>query len=123
MFIEHINIRAPLPLLTDEKVFFCELFDLTPGFRPEFQRAGYWLYHGDKALVHLTACDIPRNNQVPGFLDHVAFRLEGLPEFIARLEQMSVAYHREEIPELQLTQLFFKSPTGIRLEASFLTAA
>lgn len=119
MLLEHINIRSPRHVLEKEKEFFCELFDLTVGYRPAFKRLGYWLYSGDKPLIHLTECSERRAHSTPGYFDHIAFGLNDLAAFINKLDNMSVAYSRDRIPELALTQLFFYSPAGIGLEASF----
>lgn len=119
MHIAHINIRASRELLDSEKSFFCKVFRLTEGFRPDFQRHGYWLYSGEHALIHLTECDIPRSTNNTGHLDHIAFAMSGLDEFITALESLAVIYSLNKIPDLSITQVFFKSPSGIGLEANF----
>ena len=119
MHIEHINICAPIDLLEKEKTFFCELFDLAVGFRPKFFRGGYWLYHQDKPMIHLTESADDKASQQTGFLDHIAFQLTGLGDFIHRLTQLDIPYTTDSLAEIGMTQLFFTSPAGIGLEANF----
>lgn len=120
MIIEHINISAPKPLLEQEKDFFCHLFNLSVGFRPQFSRAGYWLYSEQQAIVHLTESDLHQPNQTQGCLDHIAFQLTGLDSFINKLIEMKISYQTDSLAEIGMTQLFFTSPSGVGLEANFL---
>lgn len=120
MIIEHINISAPSHLLEQEKDFFCYLFNLSIGFRPQVSRSGYWLYSGKQALVHLTESDLHQPNQTQGCLDHIAFQLTGLESFISKLIEMKVSYQTDSLIEIGMTQLFFTSPSGVGLEANFL---
>ena len=54
MQLDHINIRAPGELLEEVKDFYCGLFGLEDGFRPDFGQGGYWLYSEDRPVVHLS---------------------------------------------------------------------
>lgn len=120
MIIEHINISAPKALLDKEKSFFCNVFDLEVGFRPGFQRQGYWLYSGKQALIHLTESNEHFPTEKPGFLDHIAFQLTGLHSLLAKLVDKDIPFHTDSLPEIGMTQVFFKSPSGVGLEANFL---
>lgn len=120
MHIAHINISAPQDVLVEEKQFFCQVFGLVVGERPNFTRTGYWLYAGDKAIVHLTESEQNYRSRRANYLDHVAFQLTDLDALIAILKQLGTDFHLAKLPELGMTQVFFKSPAGIGLEASFL---
>ena len=119
MKFDHINVCAPLALLEREKQFYCDLFNLTEGFRPQFTRAGFWLYSGEHALIHLTESDQHSATGTTGYLDHLAFELTGLEVFVQRLEHLGIPFTTDFLPELPMTQLFFTSPAGIGLEVNF----
>ena len=123
MIIEHINISAPSDMLLQEKEFFCELFNLKVGFRPKFSRNGYWLYSGERALVHLTESNLHTPNQSQGCLDHIAFQLTGLDSLLSKLAARNINYQTDSLPEIGMTQIFFNSPSGVGLEANFLNEA
>jgi len=120
MNIDHINISAPMRLLEQVRDFYCEVFGLEDGFRPAFNRPGFWLYAGDRPLIHLIESERHFANERPGYLDHVAFRLSGLAGLVERLEATKVTYRISHRPELNMTQLFFKDPAGTGLEANFI---
>ena len=56
--LSHFNLRASRPLLDKLKDFYVDVVGLRPGFRPPFQRFGYWLYAGDSDVLHLTEEDV-----------------------------------------------------------------
>jgi catechol 2,3-dioxygenase-like lactoylglutathione lyase family enzyme len=119
MRIDHINIAAPRALLEDLREFYCAVFGLETGFRPDFPQAGYWLYAADRPLVHLSLGSERDVGQGRGHLDHVAFRASGLRDFLSRLAASAVDYRSSHVAELELTQLFFTDPAGTGLEVNF----
>jgi len=120
MHIDHFNISAPAKLLIEEKKFLCEVFDLIEGERPKLSKNGYWLYSKDKALIHLIESNDHYRNEKQGYLDHVAFQLSGLNKLINTLKILSTEYSIKYSVERDMTQVFFKTPSGIGLEAIFL---
>ena len=120
MQFDHLNISAPAEVLEKEKNFFCKLFGLEQGFRPNFSRPGYWLYKENKPIIHLIESKLHVGSEKPYYLDHIAFRNQGLREFISQLKHLKVSFKAKEIPQLEMTQLFFHSPAGIGLEVNFL---
>ena len=119
MHIDHINISAPKVLLEDVKNFYCLIFNLTESSRPSFSTIGYWLYAGEKAIIHLVESNTHFKNEKQGYLDHVAFQTTGLKGIIKKLEAMEIKYSKAYLPEIDLTQLFFKDPAGIGVEVNF----
>lgn len=73
MHIEHINISAPKEVIEELRDFYCAIFDLCIGLRPNFASRGFWLYAGDKSIVHLTESDEHYKSDQPTYFDHVAF--------------------------------------------------
>lgn len=120
MHIDHINISAPSDILTQEKDFFCQTLGLKVGFRPNLSSNGYWLYSGSQALLHLVESNDHYPSEQPGYLDHVAFTLTGLERLLTTLETLSTKSVVKYLAEMDTTQVFFKSPAGIGLEAKFI---
>jgi catechol 2,3-dioxygenase-like lactoylglutathione lyase family enzyme len=119
MQLDHINISVPRGMLETIRDFYCQALGLTVGERPAFRRRGYWLYGHDGACVHLIESDRHRRHEIPGHLDHVAFRASDPVATIERLRTAGIAFDQKEIPELGLTQLFLHDPAGVRLELNF----
>jgi catechol 2,3-dioxygenase-like lactoylglutathione lyase family enzyme len=119
MQLHHINIKGPQELLEQEKEFFCEVLGLQEGKRPNFSSRGYWLYADDRAIVHLSESESHFGNEKQGFLDHVAFQTSDLVKFIQILKDRKVEYSIVYLPEIEMTQVFFKAPSGTGIEVNF----
>jgi catechol-2,3-dioxygenase len=120
MHIEHINISAPMELLTQVRDFYCNIFGLTEGFRPESTIGGFWLYSGERALIHLAESNLHFRNEKQGYLDHVAFQTTGLEKIISKLQTAEIDFTHAYFPEINMTQLFFKDPVETGVEVNFL---
>lgn len=119
----HINIRAPRPVLEEVRNFYLEVIGLTEGFRPEVPIHGYWLYLGDLPVLHLMEwSDITEPPTFErGYLDHVAFSCDGLEDFINKLKNLDVVYTRRDF-DLNggvFTQLEVTDPVGNGVELNF----
>ncbi|WP_370980213.1 hypothetical protein [Agaribacterium sp. ZY112] len=123
MHIEHINISAPKRIIEKEKTFFCTVFNLEVGFRPDFSRCGYWLYAHDKAVIHLTESEEHYSTSKPSYIDHIAFQLTGLKQMLQKLTELDISFTTDSLPQIGMTQVFFKSPAGVGLEANFVNEA
>jgi len=119
MHLDHINIRAPEELIERVRQFYCTVLGFAAGPRPEFSSPGYWLYSGQRPLVHLSTDPDRTAAGGPGHLDHVAFRAEGPDALLARLNDANIHYRRSGVPELGLTQIFLRDPAGNGLEINF----
>ncbi|MBD1391060.1 hypothetical protein IC617_16655 [Neiella sp. HB171785] len=116
---DHFNISAPMEVLLIEKEFFHRVFGFAAGSRPQFAKEGYWLYNGEQAVIHLSKSDNHSNQNENGYLDHIAFRMTGLASLLTTLEELKVPFRRQVNEHLNMTQVFFKSPAGVGLEANF----
>lgn len=120
--LNHINIRAPEDMIERLRAFYRDAIGLSEGPRPPFRSRGYWLYGGDRDLLHLTI--IPAHAGVPastpaartGWFDHVAFTGMNRAESIQRLEAAGVPYEIDEVPMLGQVQVFLTDPAGIGVE-------
>ena len=118
MQLDHFNIAAPLDRIEACRIFYVNVLGFEVGYRPAFERRGYWLYAAGVPAIHLIESERHEPGQ-GGFLDHIAFRSTGLAAVEASLEANAVPYRRSTIPELGMTQLFFTDPAGTGLELNF----
>lgn len=127
--LDHCAIRTAE--LEATRVFYEELLGLRVGPRPELPVPGYWLYAGDRPVVHLmemgenferdvfgTALE-PRSDGAGAGVDHLAFRVTGLDALRSRLRERQVPFRELGIPELHLHQVFVKDPNGVTAELNF----
>lgn len=119
MQLQHINIKAPADLLAAEKDFFRDILGLSEGPRPSFPNPGYWLYSGDQPIVHLSESRQFIEGVHTSYFDHVAFETTGLDAFLRRLESAGLEYATNYVDAITTTQVFVNSPTGTKIEVSF----
>jgi catechol 2,3-dioxygenase-like lactoylglutathione lyase family enzyme len=103
--------------------FYEDVVGLRTGDRPPLAFPGYWLYCGGVPTVHLVGYR-PENPQFDGApetgrLDHIAFAAENLKLMRERLKARGIEYIERVLPQLNMTQLFFKDPDGINIEFNF----
>ena len=118
---DHYNLRADRAVLDELRDFYRDVVGLTVGDRPPFRRFGYWLYSGDKAVLHLSLTDDgeQRSRTAVKASAHAAFNCTGRAEFEQRLKARGVAYRTAQVPLLNLAQLFFHDPAGNGVELQF----
>ena len=118
---DHFNLRAERGLLDALRDFYVGVVGLTVGDRPPFGVFGYWLYLGDRPILHLVDdAAAPRAGEAPHTtFDHVAFTCSGFAAFEARLRQLGVEYRRVQIPGSRRMQLFVRDPAGNGVEFNF----
>jgi catechol 2,3-dioxygenase-like lactoylglutathione lyase family enzyme len=113
--LNHINIVTPH--LDETRDFFVEVLGLTVGARPDFDFDGYWLYAGDRPVIHLQSRDRFSGQRGPASaLDHAAFDVDDLAEARARLTKHGVAFSEVQVPGTARGQLFLRDPNGVRIE-------
>lgn len=120
MHIDHINISAPAELLLEIRNFYCDVLGLTEGFRPKLSRDGFWLYSEGKPIIHLIESLEHHRNEKQGFFDHFALRATGLAKVLEKLNATGIEYKSSYKPEINLSQLFFKDPSGTGVELNFI---
>jgi catechol-2,3-dioxygenase len=117
---DHYNLRADRPTLDRLRDFYRDVVGLTVGDRPPFRRFGYWLYSGERPVLHLSLADDgeARPAAVNTFA-HAAFNCTGRAEFERRLKSFDIPYHTAQVPLLNIAQLFFRDPAGNGIELQF----
>lgn len=117
--------------LEQTKNFYCDILGLVVGQRPDLGFAGYWLYLGETACLHLAdrasytdykarvGTLVPQQTVDTGAIDHIAFNATGFSEMLARLQARGLAYRHNEISDIGLQQIFVRDPNAITLELNF----
>ena len=119
--LNHINLRAPDPLLKELRDFYCALVGLAEGERPPFKSFGYWLYADDSPVLHLSAAgdDEACASGVKTTVDHVAYSCTDFDAMRARLDASGLPYAVSDVPLRRQRQLFFEDPAGNGVELNF----
>ncbi len=111
--------------------FYRDVIGLTIGFRADLGFPGYWLYIGETPVIHIAEWEtytvhssklgIPVTTRAPGTgpLDHVAFNGTDANEMARKLDGLRIPYHRHEVPQVGLTQLFLNDPNGLKIELNY----
>ena len=99
--------------------FYVDVLELTVGPRPPFAFPGYWLYLGDRAVVHLAQRGGEGGRADTGPIDHVAFEATGLADMVARLDRRAIAHRHRKVPGQGLHQVFLQDPNGVTIELNF----
>lgn len=118
---DHYNLRAARPMLDELRDFYRDVVGLTVGDRPPFRRFGYWLYTGERAVLHLSLTDDgeERPSTAVNTFSHAAFNCTGRAVFEGRLEALGIPYRTAQVPLLRIAQLFFHDPAGNGVELQF----
>jgi catechol 2,3-dioxygenase-like lactoylglutathione lyase family enzyme len=119
--VDHVNIRARRDVLDTLQAFYRDVLGLVTGPRPPFPRFGYWLYAGERAVVHLYEAEPgeARTTHDDHTLDHFAFACADLATVEATLQQRGVAFSKAAVPGSGIVQLFVSDPVGHRVELNF----
>ena len=118
--INHIQLVAEKDLVIKLKDFYCDVVGLTEGFRPAFERFGFWLYINDKDVVHLiTPKEGDDRSTHKSSYDHVAFKTGDYEGVLKRLKALNIPFEEKPIPGMAAHQIFLKDPAGNRVELNF----
>ena len=106
--INHIQLVAEKDLVIQLRDFYCDVVGLTEGFRPAFERFGFWLYIKDKDVLHLITPKEGdgRSSQKSSF-DHVAFKTAHYQDVLKKLKSLSIPFEEKPIPGMTAHQIFF----------------
>lgn len=121
--INHYNLRVPTDSMDALCSFYTVVIGLTIGHRP-LKSFGYWLYAGEKSLLHLSLASVDENREYDkkNTFDHIAFSCSDLTEFEAHLTKAEVYYERSVMVETGQVQLFLHDPMGNKIELNFLSS-
>jgi catechol 2,3-dioxygenase-like lactoylglutathione lyase family enzyme len=132
-FMEHFLIQAEDIEAT--KDWYVRVLGFKVGPHPDFKFPVYWLYLGDRDVLHLTTGGakvsdnrmkyLGQESQATkgsGVIDHVAFRASGLDDMIAHLKKQNVEFKERRVDDQSLYQLFLLDPNGVKVELNFAAA-
>jgi catechol 2,3-dioxygenase-like lactoylglutathione lyase family enzyme len=129
--LDHVNIRTER--LAETLTFYTALLGMTckppPGGRDTSR--GAWIYDGqDLPVIHvggfgmtypgdgtLTTGQSPTNGG--GAIHHVALECTGYDELLARLAAAELPIAVNDVPTIDLRQVFVQDPNGVTLELNF----
>ncbi len=118
--INHIQLVAEKDLVIQLRDFYCDIVGLTEGFRPSFERFGFWLYIGDKDVLHLiTPKEGDDRSSNKSSFDHIAFKAGNYEIVLQKLESLHIPYEEKPIPGMTAHQIFLRDPAGNRVELNF----
>ncbi|MEO6259546.1 MAG: diguanylate cyclase [Thermoanaerobaculia bacterium] len=117
--IDHINISGPRTLIDECRAFYVDILGLQDGPRPPFRTPGFWLYAGDRAIVHLSEKIRETTARTDTAFDHCAMSCSGLESAKQRLQDHAVPYTLKQVPGSGDAQIFLQDPGGLTLELNF----
>jgi catechol 2,3-dioxygenase-like lactoylglutathione lyase family enzyme len=131
--LEHFLIQSTDIEAT--KDWYVKVLGMRVGPSPDFRMPVYWLYIGEKDVLHLTVGGADVSEQRlrylgqqsqathgSGVVDHVAFRATGLEEMISHLQALGIAFRERQVDDQGLYQLFLMDPNGVKVELNFAAA-
>lgn len=131
--IEHFLLQTSDMEKTRE--WYTKVLGMRVGPSPDFKFPVFWLYIGDKDVVHV--CEggkgVSQNrkkyvgqqseaSEGTGVVDHIAFRATGLRDMIAHLKQLGVEFNQRQVDDQGLYQLFMFDPNGVKIELNYSSA-
>ena len=118
--INHIQLVAEKGLVIQLKDFYCDVVGLTEGFRPAFERFGFWLYIEDKDVLHLiTPKEGDGRSPQKSSFDHIAFKTTDYQGVLQKLKTLNILFEEKPIPGMTAHQIFLRDPAGNRVELNF----
>ena len=118
--INHIQLVAEKDLVIQLKDFYCNIVGLQEGFRPAFERFGFWLYINDKDVIHLiTPKEGDERSPQKSSFDHIAFKTADYHGVLKKLKSLNIPFEEKPIPGMTAHQIFLKDPAGNRVELNF----
>lgn len=131
--IEHFLLQTSDMEKTRE--WYTKVLGMRVGPSPDFKFPVFWLYLGDKDVVHVTegGRNVSENRKAyvgqqseaaegTGVVDHIAFRATGLREMLAHLGKLGVDFRQRQVSDQGLYQLFMFDPNGVKIELNYAAA-
>ena len=131
--IEHFLLQTAD--MDKTRAWYVDVLGMRVGPNPDFKFPVFWLYLGDKDVVHVTegGKNVSENRKRyvgqesqattgSGAIDHLAFRATGLREMMAHLKSLGVDFKQRQVDDQGLYQLFMFDPNGIKIELNYAKA-
>lgn len=118
--LNHVTVRTAD--MEGTRDFYERVLGMHAGPRPDLGFPGYWLYVGERAVVHV----VPPGRELgggpgeeTGNFDHVAFSAANYPEMRARLNSLGLSFRERHAPERRFRQMFVFDPNQVMVEINF----
>ena len=131
--IEHFLLQTTD--MEKTRKWYVEVLGMRVGPNPDFKFPVFWLYLGDKDVVHVTegGKGVSENRKKyvgqqsdaasgTGVVDHIAFRATGLRDMLAHLKKLKVDFKQRQVDDQGLYQLFMFDPNGVKIELNYAKA-
>ena len=131
--IEHFLLQTAD--MEKTRAWYVNVLGMRVGPSPDFKFPVFWLYLGDKDVVHVTegGKGVSENRKKyvgqqsdavsgTGVVDHIAFRATGLRDMIAHLKSLGVDFKQRQVDDQGLYQLFMFDPNGVKIELNYAKA-
>ena len=128
--IEHFLLQTAD--MEGTRKWYVDVLGMRVGPNPDFKFPVFWLYLGDKDVVHVTegGKGVSENRKKyvgqqsdavsgTGVVDHIAFRATGLRDMIAHLKKLNVDFQQRRVDDQGLYQLFMFDPNGVKVELNY----
>ena len=128
--IEHFLLQTDDMEATRE--WYVRVLGMRVGPSPDFKFPVFWLYLGDKDVVHVTqgGAQVSENRRRyvgqqstdvrgTGVVDHIAFRATGLKQTIEHLNSLGIEFRQRMVIDQGLYQLFLMDPNDVKIELNF----
>ena len=128
--IEHFLLQTDDMEATRD--WYVRVLGMRVGPSPDFKFPVFWLYLGDKDVVHVTqgGNDVSENRKRyvgqqstevrgTGVVDHIAFRASGLKQTVEHLKALGIAFRSRRVSDQGLYQLFLMDPNDVKIELNF----
>src|SRR5215813_9989461 len=128
--IEHFLLQTAD--MEGTRAWYTTVLGMRVGPSPDFKFPVFWLYLGDKDVVHVTeggkGASENRKKYVgqqsdavdgTGVVDHIAFRATGLREMLAHLRKLGIDFKQRQVNDQGLYQLFMFDPNGVKIELNY----
>jgi catechol 2,3-dioxygenase-like lactoylglutathione lyase family enzyme len=129
-YIEHFLLQTEDIEAT--KDWYVKVLGFRVGPAPDFKFPVYWLYLGDRDVLHITSGGknvsdnrkkyVGQESDVvtgTGVIDHLGFRTTGLEEMISHLKSLNIDFKERQVDDQGLYQLFLFDPNGVKIELNF----
>jgi catechol 2,3-dioxygenase-like lactoylglutathione lyase family enzyme len=128
--LEHVLIQTADMDATRE--FYIRVLGMHVGPSPDFKFPVFWLYIGDKDVIHVTqgGANTSENRKMyvgqqseatrgSGVIDHLAFRCTGLAAMMEHLTKLRIPFKQRMVDNQGLYQLFVMDPNDVKVELNF----
>ena len=117
--LNHYNVQTTD--LEATRRFYETVLDFQVGPRPDFSFPGYWLYCGERPVVHLSGgerarTDSPRDT---GNFDHIAFTATDFSGMKRHFQKLGIPFREQKVPGARVWQLFVTDPNQVVIELNY----